>query len=70
MRLTFVTVTVGVATAIMLAGCRRTPAPAATEYHDAHPLPEDPMVVEAPTIGKHGGRFVFAETAIRDVQRA
>ncbi len=43
------------------AGCRRRAAETA-EYSDPHPLPEDPMVVEAPTIGKHGGRFVFAET--------
>ncbi len=42
-------------------GCRRRAAETA-EYSDPHPLPEDPMVVEAPTIGKHGGRFVFAET--------
>ena len=42
-------------------GCRRRAAETA-EYNDPHPLPEDPMVVEAPAIGKHGGRFVFAET--------
>ncbi len=42
-------------------GCRRRAAEVA-EYNDPHPLPEDPMVVDAPSIGKHGGRFVFAET--------
>jgi len=42
-------------------GCRRRAAEVA-EYNDPHPLPEDPMVVDAPSLGKHGGRFVFAET--------
>ena len=41
--------------------CRRRAAEVA-EYNDPHPLPEDPMVVEAPSVGTHGGRFVFAET--------
>ena len=45
----------------MCTGCRRRASETA-EYTDPHPLPEDPMVVEAPSIGKHGGRFVFAET--------
>ncbi len=47
--------------ATLVAGCRRRSAEVA-EYNDPHPLPEDPMVVEAPSLGKHGGRFVFAET--------
>jgi peptide/nickel transport system substrate-binding protein len=42
-------------------GCRRRTAPV-EEYKDPHPLPAEPMVVEAPTIGKYGGRFVFGET--------
>ena len=42
-------------------GCRRRAAETA-EYTDPHPLPDDPMVVDAPAIGRHGGRFVFAET--------
>jgi peptide/nickel transport system substrate-binding protein len=42
-------------------GCRRRTAET-TEYSDPHPLPEDPLVVKAPTVGKYGGRFVFAET--------
>jgi peptide/nickel transport system substrate-binding protein len=41
--------------------CRRRAAETA-EYNDPHPLPEDAMVVEAPSVGKHGGRFVFAQT--------
>ncbi len=47
--------------AVQFPGCRRRAAEV-TEYKDPHPLPADPMVVDAPTIGKHGGRFVFAET--------
>jgi peptide/nickel transport system substrate-binding protein len=43
------------------AGCKRRTGDVA-EYTDPHPLPAEPMVVDAPTIGKHGGRFVFAET--------
>jgi peptide/nickel transport system substrate-binding protein len=43
------------------AGCRRRTAEIA-EYKDPHPLPAEPLVVDAPTIGKHGGRFVLAET--------
>jgi peptide/nickel transport system substrate-binding protein len=31
-----------------------------TEYHDPHPLPEEPWVVDAPATGRHGGRFVVA----------
>jgi peptide/nickel transport system substrate-binding protein len=50
-----------VVTAVTLAGCRRRAAEVA-EYHDPHPLAEDPLVVDAPSLGKHGGRFVFAET--------
>jgi len=49
------------ALATVSAACRRRAAETA-EYNDPHPLPEDAMVVEAPTVGKHGGRFVFAET--------
>ena len=47
--------------AIGIAGCRRRAAEVA-EYNDPHPLPEDPLVVEAPSVGKHGGRFVFGIT--------
>jgi len=39
-------------------GCRRRAAEV-SEYNDPHPLPEEPLVVDAPTIGRHGGRFVL-----------
>lgn len=55
-----VIVAMGVAVALSSA-CRRRVAEV-TEYNDPHPLPAEPVVVEAPTIGRHGGRFVFAET--------
>ena len=42
-------------------GCRRRTAPA-EEYKDTQPLPAEPMIVEAPTVGKYGGRFVFGAT--------
>lgn len=42
-------------------GGRRT-AQQAEEYKDTQPLPAEPMVVDAPTIGKYGGRFVFGQT--------
>lgn len=42
-------------------GCRRRAADT-VEYSDPHSLPAEPLVVSAPAIGKHGGRFVFAET--------
>ena len=41
-------------------GCRRRAAEV-SEYKDAHPLPEEPLVIDAPSIGRHGGRFVIAE---------
>jgi peptide/nickel transport system substrate-binding protein len=47
--------------ALAVTGCRRRAAEVA-EYTDPHPLPEDPLVVDAPSLGTHGGRFVFALT--------
>jgi peptide/nickel transport system substrate-binding protein len=47
---------------VIATGCRRRTVEVA-EYKDPHPLPAEPMVVDAPTIGKHGGRFVFAVTS-------
>jgi peptide/nickel transport system substrate-binding protein len=44
-----------------LAACRRRAAEV-SEYQDPHPLPEDALAVEAPSVGRHGGRFVFAVT--------
>ena len=46
---------------MVVTGCRRR-ATEVVEYNDPHPLPEDPLVVDAPSLGKHGGRFVFAIT--------
>lgn len=46
----------------LVAGCGGRRAAETAAYTDPHPLPEEPLVVEAPTLGKHGGRFVFAET--------
>ena len=40
------------------AGCRR-PTADVREYRDPHPLPEEPLVIDAPAIGRHGGRFVM-----------
>ena len=42
----------------MIGGCRRRVAEV-SEYRDPHPLPEEPYVVDAPSIGRHGGRFVM-----------
>jgi peptide/nickel transport system substrate-binding protein len=42
----------------MAVGCRRRAAEV-SEYKDPYPLPEEPLVVDAPSIGRHGGRFVF-----------
>lgn len=44
---------------LIAGGCRRRTAEV-TEYRDSHPLPEEPLVIEAPSIGKHGGRFVVS----------
>jgi peptide/nickel transport system substrate-binding protein len=46
---------------VMTSGCRRRAAEV-SEYHDPHPLPEEPYVFEAPSIGRHGGRFVIGQT--------
>ena len=39
-------------------GCRRRAAEV-SEYNDPHPLPEEPFVIDAPSVGRHGGRFVL-----------
>ena len=49
--------------ASVTAGCGRRTTPAAAGYHDAHPLPAEPMVVTVPMAGRYGGRFVFGETS-------
>ena len=48
--------------AVAAAGCRRQAAEV-SRYRDPHPLPADPHVVEAPTLGKYGGRFVLGQTS-------
>ena len=42
----------------MASGCRRRAAEV-SEYKDPHPLPEEPFVIDAPSVGRHGGRFVL-----------
>jgi peptide/nickel transport system substrate-binding protein len=59
----FVLLVVLAATIASGPGCRRRTAQVAEGYKDPYPLPADPMVVDAPTIGKYGGRFVFGETS-------
>jgi peptide/nickel transport system substrate-binding protein len=44
---------------LSVGGCRRA-SQEPVEYHDPHPLPEEPYVVQMPTPGRHGGRFVTA----------
>jgi peptide/nickel transport system substrate-binding protein len=34
----------------------------APPYEDPHPLPEEPLVIQAPEIGAYGGRFVIGQT--------
>jgi peptide/nickel transport system substrate-binding protein len=46
------------ALAVVAAACRRRAADV-SEYRDPHPLPEEPYVIEAPSVGRHGGRFVL-----------
>jgi peptide/nickel transport system substrate-binding protein len=54
---TFVLLTALLATA----GCRRRAVEVA-DYVDPHPLPEEPLIRDLPTVGSHGGRFVLGET--------
>jgi peptide/nickel transport system substrate-binding protein len=35
----------------------------APPYEDPHPLPEEPLVVQAESIGAHGGRFVLGQAS-------
>ncbi|ODS56170.1 MAG: hypothetical protein ABS36_07100 [Acidobacteria bacterium SCN 69-37] len=41
------------------AGRSSTSAP----YDDPHPLPEEPLVIDAPEVGAHGGRFIVPATS-------
>src|SRR5687768_9323278 len=43
------------------AGCRRRAAEV-SEYKDTVPPPAEPLVKDAPEIGRYGGRFVLGET--------
>ena len=46
------------ATFVSAGACRRRAAEV-SEYNDPHPLPEEPYVIDAPSVGRHGGRFVL-----------
>lgn len=48
-------------TTLAAGGCGRRAAEA-DAYHDAVPPPEEPMVREVATVGRHGGRFIFGTT--------
>ena len=43
------------------AGCRRGTVEVA-DYTDPHPLPAEPQLKNAPTVGRYGGRFVLGQT--------
>ena len=46
---------------LLTPSCRQArPAPA--EFRDAIPLPEEPLVTQAESVGRYGGRFVIPET--------
>src|SRR5688500_12596691 len=51
-----------VALTIGAAGCRRRAA-GISEFRDTVPPPEEPLILEAPEVGRHGGRFVLAKAA-------
>jgi len=56
----FLVLALAVAT-LATGGCRgRTTE--AEAYRDIVPPPEEPMIREVPTVGRHGGRFVFGTT--------
>src|SRR4029453_14638828 len=43
-------------------GCRRRAADAG-EYHDPHPLPEEPKGKKGKTPGRYGGRFILGQVS-------
>lgn len=55
----FVSVVILVVLAVGAGGCRRR-ATQVSEYRDAIPPPAEPLTIDAPEIGRHGGRFVLA----------
>ena len=46
---------------VLAPGCRRR-ATEVSEYKDLIPPPAEPLIRDAPEIGRHGGRFVLGET--------
>jgi peptide/nickel transport system substrate-binding protein len=48
---------------ILVSACGGSRSGSPTPYEDPHPLPEEPLVVDMPEIGAHGGRFVLAQSA-------
>src|SRR5688500_6210882 len=48
------------ASAVTSEGCCRRAADA-VEYSDPHPLPAEPAVTDAPSLGRYGGRFVIGQ---------
>ncbi len=46
---------------VLSASCRRRAAEV-SEYKDLIPPPAEPLIKDAPEIGRHGGRFVLGET--------
>jgi peptide/nickel transport system substrate-binding protein len=48
--------------AAMAGGCGGRASDAKAKYVDAYPLPQEPLVMDTPEVGTHGGRFVLAQT--------
>lgn len=48
--------------AAMAGGCGGRASNATANYVDPYPLPQEPLVMDLPEVGMHGGRFVLAET--------
>jgi peptide/nickel transport system substrate-binding protein len=55
--------TFAVLSVLLLAAACGGGSPAPAPYEDPHPLPEEPLVVEAESVGVHGGRFVYPSTS-------
>ncbi|MGE0592223.1 MAG: ABC transporter substrate-binding protein [Vicinamibacterales bacterium] len=51
-----------ISTLVACGGGDRAPEPPAEAYRDELPPPAEPMVVNAPSVGRHGGRFVLGVT--------
>ena len=59
-RLRTVLILAACAATIAASGCRRRAADT-VEYSDPHPLPAEPAITEAPSLGRYGGRFVIGQ---------